>query len=146
MKRISLAYPMTLDMPSPKAGATLEYTEDERVSKGDAGNTTVIHLWNHLGTHVDGPGHMIEGKGPLTEWIPAEGLVFSDIVLIDLPCDDSKLIDADMLKTAGIKSNDFDILLLRTGFGRYRQSDPDRYSKRNPGLSASGACFIKIND
>jgi kynurenine formamidase len=97
-----------------------------------------------MGTHIDGPAHMIE-IGPFTDHCPPTGLFLSSPLVVDIECPDSKLICADDLKRYRACLAKCDILLLRTGFSVYRQSDPQRYRQKNPGMESSCARFIVEN-
>ena len=143
VRRVALSYAFTQDAPYPQGGRPLKITVDKSLTGGDISNSSVIHLWNHLGTHIDGPSHMLADCGPLTDYILPTGLFLTNPLLVEVPCsEDDKLITAADLEQAMPQGTDCDILLLRTGFGQYRASDPQRYATKNPGLDISAAQYI----
>ena len=142
-RRVALSYIFAKNAPYPEGGQPLEITIDKSLADGDESNNSFIYLWNHLGTHIDGPSHMVANRGPLSDYVPATGLFLSRPLVVDVPCEqDNKLITAAELEQAMPKEVSCDILLLRTGFGHYRDSEPGRYSGKNPGLDSSGAQYI----
>jgi arylformamidase len=82
----------------------------------------VIHINNHLGTHVDAPGHMVEGGKMLTD-IPLERFI-ADAICIDARNNDK--LTADLLVNSEVTSDM--AVLFYTGAG-------DRFS--NPSYATS---------
>lgn len=97
---------------------------------------------NHVGTHIDGPGHFVADAPPLADR-PIETFCFTRPVCIDIPKEGSELITAADLRARANRIGDCDILLLRTGFGRLHDSDPERYVADNPGASADAAQYLQ---
>ncbi len=142
IQRFPLSYPLSIRTPYPNGGQATKITPVSRLAEGEISNTSLVQFWNHTGTHMDGPAHMTEATGPFTDYCPSTGLFLDRPLVVDLECPDSKLITADDLKRVCGQLADCDILLLRTGFSIYRQTDPDRYCAKNPGLHTSFAKFI----
>lgn len=71
----------------------------------------IVHINNHLGTHIDAPDHMLE-KGTLLSNYPIERFV-CDAICIDARGKD--LLTAELLDSAEIKPND--AVLFYTGRG-----------------------------
>ncbi|MFN8009692.1 MAG: cyclase family protein, partial [Terriglobia bacterium] len=69
--------------------------------------------------------------------------IFEKPLLLDIPKMDQGLITEEDCSKALAGRADCDLLLLRTGFERFRQSDPARYIKGCPGVSAGAARFLK---
>jgi len=118
----------------------------------------------HSGTHLDGLGHIgiggyAYGGRPWSAIIGADGLSELGIehappmmtrgVLLDVAAlhgvdvlGPEQPITADDLdaaeKAAGLTVGPGDILLLHTGWGRYWDTDGDRYAASEPGLDMSG--------
>jgi len=108
-----------------------------------AGETANSSCWvlsnNHIGTHIDVPRHFsLEGKR--TTDYPISDYVFEACQVIDLPKTEACLIGEEDLKHAGIRP-DVDLLLIRTGFERFRGEDA--YWNINPGLSPDLADFLR---
>jgi len=141
-RRFALSYPLGHSTPIPDGGIPVHIEATSRVSNGDISDTSVVRLWNHCGTHVDGPAHVLAGKGPLSDWMPDSGLEFTKVSVIHLPPRESPMITADDLAPFASQCADADLLLLRTGFSRFRASDPDRYQQDNPGFAVSAAHWV----
>jgi len=102
----------------------------------------MVTFWNHTGTHIDGPAHVLADREPFTSCCPGTGLYFTNPGVIDVPCDDSRLITARDLEARGTGDREFDLLLIRTGYSKHRTVDQARYAERNPGISVAAARFL----
>ncbi|MCX7599738.1 MAG: cyclase family protein [Armatimonadetes bacterium] len=111
------------------------------LSRGDACNAFVLHLFGHYGTHVDGPRHF-NPEGPTLAELPAETFLYRSVALIDLPCCDEQCIRPEDLQRALPKSWLYDLVMIRTGFGALRDAQPERYVHRSPYLSPESARMI----
>lgn len=114
---------------------------DEALDRGDPGNTFYFLAWNHAGTHIDAPSHMLAGQTAVAD-LDINDLVFNYPCLIDVPKEDDELIEVSDLQSHEAALEACDLLLLRTGFTRYRSTDPARYRDRNPGLSLQAARYL----
>src|SRR5437867_1440119 len=95
----------------------------------------------HLGTHVDAPRHFSDSGRPIASYRP-DDLVFEKPSLLDLPLGAGELLARDQLVPfEGLKSQ-ADILFIRTGFQRFRDTDKSKYSSENPGVSADAARYL----
>jgi kynurenine formamidase len=83
--------------------------------------------------------------GPFTDYCPATGLVLNSVIVGDIEYSDSKLIGAKDINCPRAALDTCELLLLRTGFSRYRQTDSKRYCERNPGISADFARWLVGN-
>lgn len=109
--------------------------------RGDVCNVYYMHLVNHFGTHVDGPRHF-NPEGPPLAQLPAERFVFHSVALIDLPASAGELITADELVAALPAGVLPELLMLRTGFGEVRATEPERYASHGPTLAPAAARLI----
>ncbi len=136
-----LSHPLAPDTPTPGARLPLELVPDEMVARGDPGNTAYVRFWNHAGTHLDAPAHMLP-DGTAVWQLEASDLVFERPLVLDVPKDDNELVtESDLVAHAHALSR-CDLLLLRTGHHRWRLADPVRFRDRNPGLSAAAARYL----
>src|SRR5207248_1987328 len=55
---VALSYPLSSRTPYPGGGCPLRLTPTSQLARGDISNTSLVEFWNHMGTHMDGPGHM----------------------------------------------------------------------------------------
>ena len=142
--RLALSYPLSSRTPYPDGGRPVRITPTSQLARGDISNTSLVEFWNHIGTHIDGPAHMTPA-GPFTRYCPPTGLFLNSVTVVDIECPDSKLIGPKDVKWPRSELANCELLLLRTGFSLCRQSDPKRYSFKNPGLSADFARFVTEN-
>lgn len=138
---VLLSFSLSESTPVPGGRKALSIHVDESVERGDLGNTFYYTAFNHAGTHVDAPGHMLPGGKVVTD-LDVSYLVFDHPHLVDVPQKDDQLITADDLRPHEDAIAHCDLLLLRTGFTQYRDADPLRYRDRNPGLSIEVAHYL----
>jgi len=140
-----LSHPLDETTPAYGGGPGMKIKADKCIAQGDACNTATISLPNHLGSHVDAPRHFIAEGRSITDYAP-EDWMFQRPLLADLPAGDSELLTARRLESAladvpdGIPIEKTDLLLIRTGFGRYRGEK--RFWEAGPGLSHESAVWI----
>ena len=97
-----------------------------------------------MGTHIDAPNHFSNDGRPLASY-PIDNFIFDKPYLIDLPKQDSELVTKADLEAYRDSIREADLLLLRTGFQIFRETDPLKYGSQNPGLSAEAARYITEN-
>ncbi|MFH0882964.1 MAG: cyclase family protein [bacterium] len=131
-KIIWLSHELAEDTPAYGGGESLKIDRLTSIAAGDTANTVRLTLPNHLGTHVDTPYHFAEDVPTLSDF-PAEFWVFDRPVLIDVPGEEGHLIEPG--DVAGHIPEGTDLLLLRTGFEKYRGEEV--YWARNPGIAPS---------
>lgn len=138
---VPLSHKLSAKTPAFAGGESLTITPIKEIKSGGSSNSYKISFSNHLGTHVDAPQHFdVNGKS-IAEY-SLEDLVFTRPVLIDLPKDESQFIEREDLEDNRRLIATADMLLLRSGFQKYRDSDPEKYSTRNPGVSSEAALCI----
>jgi kynurenine formamidase len=101
-----------------------------------------LALFNHCGTHIDAPNHYDPEGRKLVDFSLDE-FVFENPLLVEIPKGDHGLITAVDCENALDGRNCCDLLLIRTGFGRFRSSDPARYVDGCPGVSGAAARLLK---
>jgi len=100
-----------------------------------------ISIFNHFGTHIDGPRHFNPHGATISD-LPFEFFIFTAPVVVDIVKGDGELITAADLERWHERLLGADLILVRTGFGKYRALDPDRYATRFPALSAEVGRYI----
>ena len=101
-----------------------------------------VHLSSHSGTHVDAPGHVLHAaRGAITDYRPDHFV--GPCVVADLRHkeDDDEILPDD-LEPCRERLAPGDVLLLATGWPRFRGEDTDRWMNHSPYLSAQGAEWI----
>jgi kynurenine formamidase len=129
-KAIWLNHPLALDTPIYGGGEGLSIHQQSSITTGDTANTSRWEFPNHIGTHLDAPYHFFDQGSKLSDYAP-DYWIFNQPLLMDIPVGDGHLITPE--DVAGQLETTPDLLLLRTGYERYRGED--RYWQRNPGLS-----------
>jgi kynurenine formamidase len=111
------------------------------LGKGDVCNSFYFTTSNHAGTHVDAPRHFCSAGRRITDYALSE-LVFSRPAVLDIILLDEELIEPRHLEApCGGASDDTDLVLLRSGFGKFR-GDERRYVDRSPGFGPAAAEFL----
>lgn len=142
---IRLSYNLTEDFPPlcPNPNRLIIKHLD-RISEGKRSNRFSIQITSHLGTHIDSPYHFnINGKRIVD--FSVENYVFDKPVVIDINKNDEEFISRSDLIPYIEKIAKCDLLMLRTGFSKYRFTDPMRYARRNPGISKDVAEYLVEN-
>ncbi|HYX35376.1 MAG TPA: cyclase family protein [Oligoflexus sp.] len=115
----------------------LSISKSRSMCDGCSTNEMRIDMLNHIGTHVDAPYHFDEQGKKLTDY-SADFWVCRNILLIDLQgIAHNQLIDLALWQTLAPPIDEgTDLLLIRTGFEKYRanQSDESPYIFKGPGL------------
>jgi len=137
MKFIDLTHPVLAQMPAYPGDPLPEICCIANISH-DGFTDHQITSGMHIGTHMDGPLHMLEGGAYLTEIDIAR--FFGRGVLIDAKGRD--LIDIDVLD--GIRLAQGDIVLLNTGF--HHQFWQPNYYTNYPEISAALAKALVAAD
>ncbi|WP_341280619.1 cyclase family protein [Paenibacillus sp. FSL H8-0537] len=145
MKRLLLSYPLSVHTPVYKDNPPVEIVQKFSIQNGDLYNEFIIKTINHSGTHIDGPWHFNPQGKKLTE-IPIDYFVFNHVTVLDIPKTDNELITKADLEPFANQIAGSDLLLIRTGFGEIRESDPVRYGNNNPGFSVSAANYLMVFD
>lgn len=136
-----LSFSLSATAPTPGARTPLSLRVDESIEQGHLGNTFYYTAWNHAGTHIDAPAHMLRTGKPITAF-QIHDFIFERPCVVDVPKGDSQLITSVDLQPCEEIIAKCDLLLLRTGFTRYRATDPIRYRDQNPGLSTEVAHYL----
>lgn len=137
-----LSHPLRPDAPvypgNPPAAA-IEGTH--RIAAGDTNNATKLALFSHSGTHVDTPWHFNDA-GPRAADLPIDAFVFEAPRLVDVPTDGGRFIELAALLPHAAAIDAADLVLLRTGWGARRATEPDRYPTDGPLLHPDAARWL----
>ena len=130
--------------PSAREPNAVKITPVEKLSEGDGGNVFKVELLNHCGTHIDLPRHMIEGGKGLTDF-SIESFIYEKPLVLDIPLKDGQLVKKDDLIIHHEILSCCDMLLIRSGFSRFRSTDLKRYVWDTPGVSVEAADYLVMN-
>ena len=139
-----LSYPIKKGQPTWAGNPAFSLEPHTSIAGGDTANTCTIHLFNHYGTHLDGPMHFCEKGIPLDQ-VPFGQFFFHKPLLLDIPKEPgAKLMPEDLIPhREDVK--DADLLLIRTGFSKYRREKPDLYENNGPAVSSRLARYLQDN-
>ena len=103
-----------------------------------------IEATNHTGTHMDAPRHFsINGKR--VSEIDIGDFFFESPICINIPKNESELITSSDLEAYDSEIMKADILLIKTGFAKYRHTDMEKYCSKNPGFSVEASRYLIDN-
>jgi arylformamidase len=134
MSPIYLSY--FIDSFTPVYGGSKEVIKILKInsiSNGDTSNSLAIHLTSHVGTHIDFPFHFSE-LGKKSHEYPPSFWFFDKVGFLNCSIEEAA-------EKIHLLSNDIEILLLKTGFGIYRNSDI--YWSKQPVIPASYATLFR---
>jgi kynurenine formamidase len=132
----------TLSEKTPSYGNRDRFFSKKRSSilNGDNSNTSYWEFSNnHIGTHIDAPKHFCN-SGKTIDEIQADQFFFNKVCLLDIPRNNAELIGVSEVDFDAIP-NDMDLLLIRTGYEKYRETD--KYWNDNPGLTSNLAKSLR---
>jgi arylformamidase len=144
---LRISYNLTEDTPVHPDLTNIKITPKTQIKEGADYNTSVITVENHSGTHVDAPAHFLKNGRPIFTYGPNE-LIFHKPIVLDCPKKPDEIINPEDLAPllGNFEDNDlnFDCVLIRTGFGKYREKDPEIYLTKNPGVAPETAHYIRL--
>lgn len=139
---LCLSHKLTLKDSAFPGAPTMKLFPFEVIGEeGAACNTYRIELFNHFGTHMDGPEHFAPGKKQLWE-MELETFISESPLLLDIPKGEGEGVLPEDLLPFDEALKKADMLFIRSGFESVRYSDNSRYSARGPSVSAAAARLI----
>lgn len=137
---VLLSHTMTLDDPNWPGAPGLTMRPLHQIARGDVANTHVVELYDHYGTHVDGPYHFNPEGARLSD-LAIGDFIFERPVVLDVAVGDGELVAPEHLPPALVDPAT-DLLILRSGFERHRP-DRTRYVDGGPGFTAAAAVHLR---
>lgn len=112
--------------------------------QGKSNQTSNIEMSSHTGTHIDLPFHVLPDGEKVTDYKISD-FIFSNILVIKCFKTDMEKIEPKDLETYEERLKSCDLLLIYTGFSKYRTLDTGRYVRKSPGFSEECAKYIVNN-
>ena len=137
-----LAHPLTEETPRYGTNSPVQAELIGSISSGATSNTHMLHLHNHSGTHVDAPRHFRKDGLAIADF-PGDFWYFEKVFLLDLPKEADVLISTKEIEGHRQDIEGCELLLIRTGYERYRSSEPERYRLHNPGFTPEAAHALR---
>lgn len=139
---LCLSHPLNLRDRAFPGAPTLKLTPFEVIGENDSAcNTWRVELFNHFGTHMDGPNHF-NPQGLQLWQLPLSTFVAEHPLLVDIPKGEGEAVTPEELLPYDEALQQADMLFIRSGFESVRSSDNEAYSCRGPCLSAAAARLI----
>jgi kynurenine formamidase len=101
---IWLSHPLSVETPAYGGGHGLKIQSASSIANGDTANTGCWTFSNHLGTHIDAPLHFFDGGMAISDYSP-NFWVFHNAQLMDIPCEDGRLICSTDLPEPAVLEN-----------------------------------------
>lgn len=146
-KWVYLSHQLNATTPAYRKGEGFRVQKVSSIAKGDTSNNSFLRLSSHLGTHIDSPYHF-DKAGYSLDQLTAEEWVFSNVHVIEyqaLP--DEMLGGSNWLAFFEQIPVDTDLLLVKTGFERYREAslviDDSLYIFHNPGWLPEAGLWLR---
>ncbi|MDH3000581.1 cyclase [Chelonobacter oris] len=136
-----LSYPLDIKDPGFPGEPTLSIENCTDTDKGDAYNSSKIHLFNHFGTHFDAPNHF-NPQGKTISELPLEQFIYEKPLLLDIPKNETDLIEPDDISPFLSEIQQADCLIIRTGLEKVRYSNPQNYAAKGCAVSISAAQYL----
>lgn len=113
---------------------------NNQIAWGEDYNTYIIHVGNHCGTHVDAPRHFISSGKTISDYNIMK-LIYKDPFVLDCEKGTGELITVDDLSEIDLSG--YDCLLIKTGFGRNREEDLNKYLTEYPSITPELILWIR---
>lgn len=121
---------------------TMKLTPFETIGVDQAAcNTYRMEIFNHFGTHMDGPNHFVPDGKQLWE-LELDTFISHRPLMIDIPKGEGEAVFPEELMAYDEQIQQADMLFIRSGFEKMRKTDNLRYSSRGPCISARAAKLI----
>ena len=140
MTQILLSYFIDNNSPYYIGTAKPSITPKNQINRGDDYNTHIIRVENHTGTHIDAPKHFIDSGKEISEFSIMDFTYKHPIILECRKGPGEFITPDDVLETNLDKYN---CVLFKTGFGKYRDSDLNKYLTQNPGISPETVHWLR---
>ena len=136
-----LSYTLNVRDHAFPGAPTMRVEPFESMQEGDRLNTYNVTLFNHFGTHMDGPNHF-NGQGRQLYELELSTFIFEKPLLVDIPKGRGELVEPEELMRFDEAIRAADLLLVRSGFSAMRASDNRADSEEGPAISARAAELI----
>ena len=141
---IRISHIIEKDRPMWPGVFSCDFEQDASIEKGNRANAYIVRMTNHFSTHVDTPAHYIKDGLNISQ-LPLESFFYDRPLLVDIPKSKEESVVADDLRPFEDELKHADLLMIRSGFTKYRATDKNLYSAHGPAVSADAAKYIMEN-
>lgn len=139
-----LSYTLQVSDRGYPGAPTMRIEEFESMSKGDQLNTYNVTIFNHFGTHMDGPFHF-NARGSMLFEQELSTFISERPLLLDIPKKSGEMVEPEDLIPSAERIRKADMLFLRSGFGHLRKVDNRLYAEEGPAVSSRAAQWLTGN-
>ncbi len=138
---LTLSYPLDRSTPLYPGTAPVTIVTESFAEEGRVAITSQITMNSHTGTHIDLPAHFLPDGLKANDLLERE-MVFEPAYFLSLPKEEDQEVGPDGLQ--GIEDmDDAEALLIRTGFGRFRDGMRATYIEKHPWVSPELPKFLR---
>jgi arylformamidase len=141
MEYVRLSYDLSAKDPAWPGNFKMEIEPYSQIAQGDAANQYTVKFLNHFGSHMDGPKHFND-EGPRLAEMPLDTFIYDRPLLLHIDKTFSELVEPDDLIPYESQLEQADGLFIRSGFSKYRSSDPFRYASEGVGVSSRACKYL----
>lgn len=128
---IRVSYPLEKLSPLYPGSPEVSFNPVKSIANKDSSNTSMLSFGSHSGTHIDAPLHFCEDGFSIIDVLKAEN-IFSPAVCIDISKEINSYIGRTDLEPYAEQISNAEVLLIRTGFFKYRNDKQDIYTTSHP--------------
>ncbi len=128
---IHVSYPLDKLSPLYPGSPEVSFNPVKSIANKDSSNTSMLSFGSHSGTHIDCPQHFCEDGFSIIDVLKADN-IFSPAICIDVPKKLNSYIDKTDLEPYAEQISNVEVLLIRTGFFKYRNDKQDIYTTSHP--------------
>ena len=139
-KLVWLSHSLSANTSGYGGDTEFEILPGKQITHGDTCNTSRWGLSNHIGTHVDAPRHFFDNGMTVDQYKPHQW-IFNWPYIVDVNVEDSEIIGIEHLVKSNISVLDIDLLIIRTGFERFRSER--RYWEKQPAYDPEIAEYLR---
>jgi len=139
---IRVSHTLRLDTPLYPGTPPPSVVPFRSLERGDSSSASLITVHSHSGTHLDAPSHFCPGGAPVSDMLRDE-LVLEPALCMDLPRTGDQIIGPADFEVGDRELRGIQALLIRTGEGSTRATDPARYASVHPWLDPAVAPFLQ---
>ncbi|MGM9552912.1 MAG: cyclase family protein [Faecousia sp.] len=137
-----LSYRLEPDSACCPGAVRAKFTQTRHVTEGWPQNEWNIEVPNHLGTHMDAPNHHYDAGLKIAD-LPMDRFVYEHPYIVEIEIKEfNELIPRSALEPYAEQIAKCDLLMLRTGFSKYHETEKEIYGGKAPGVSAEAAEYI----
>ena len=133
---IQVSYPLEKLSPLYPGSPEVSFNPVKSIANKDSSNTSMLSFGSHSGTHIDAPLHFCDNGFSIIDVLKAEN-IFSPAVCIDISKEINSYIDRTDLEPYALQISNAEVLLIRTGFFKYRNDKQDLYTTSHPWVHPS---------